>query len=359
MTTTHSEATQLRVRPPTTVAAARRWSLPHYLALTGIPILMWEAWTLVAWLRDGPHQITQYRDQDSASWYAARTIEGLAIIISLAVAIHVVRGCLRERRILTFDLMFVLAGATLFWADFFENFFVPTWITSSNWVNLNSPCGHIPFIVNPDCGRVPEPILFAVLLESFVVLGLAIWVGAALRRARNRWPGMTTRKLIGIVILAGFIIDFILEVAVLLPLHLWTYPSPEWMSLPVGHGFRYPFLEPIAAGGWFALMIAVRVFKDDRGQSLVERGLDRHPPLLRKAISLIALYAYMQLAIIAVGNAPLMLYGPYETQWPKLPAHIVNGLCDAPGVHGTRYGPCPGSAGYRMPGRHSLPGRSP
>ena len=63
--------------------------------------------------------------------------------------------------------------------------------------------------------------------------------------------------------------------------------------------------------------------------------------------------------VVFVGNAPVIL-SPYVTFKGKLPAYIINGVCDAPGVHGTRYGACPGSPGFRMPGRTThLPGRSP
>jgi hypothetical protein len=49
----------------------------------------------------------------------------------------------------------------------------------------------------------------------------------------------------------------------------------------------------------------------------------------------------------------------YQGHWQETPSHLVNDVCNAPGITGTRYGTCPGDPGFRMPGRHSLPGRSP
>ena len=339
-------------RPP-------RWSWSQYLALAGLPILIWEGWTVTAWLTDGPHQITQFRDRNSIDWYGARVIESLCIAASLVVILYVVRGCLRQRRILTFDVMFCLAGATLFWADVGVNFFTPTFLASSNWTNLNNTCGHMPFVVNPDCGRVPDPILFNWLMETFLALGLAIAIGAGVRWAHNRWPALSNQQLGVLVLLTGIVVDGLIELTIIIPLHLYAYPSPTWMSVPIGRAFRYPLAEAFAGGLWIGIMACARIFRDDRGRTVFERDIERHSPRRQKAITLLALYGFFQILIWVVGDAPVMLYGPYESRWPRLPAYVVNDVCDAPGVHGTRYGPCPGSAGYRMPGRHSLPGRSP
>jgi hypothetical protein len=302
--------------------------------------------------------VTQFQVRNSANWYAARVMEALVIVISIAVAIYVVKGCWRARRILTFDLMFCLAGATMFWGNFGSNFFQPTFLMSSNFVNLTNTCGHMPFVVNPDCGRAPDAFLFLFLLETFGILGVAIAATPILRWARSRWPGVSTRRMVAGALVGGILLDIALEIPCV-ALHLWTYPAPSWMSLPLGGGFHYPFVESLAAGLWFGSLIALRLFKDDQGHTLVERNLEAHSVRRRPGISLLATYSFFQLAIWIFASVPLWFYGPYESPWPKLPAYVVNNVCDAPGVHTTRYGPCPGSPGYRMPGRHSLPGTSP
>jgi hypothetical protein len=67
---------------------------------------------------------------------------------------------------------------------------------------------------------------------------------------------------------------------------------------------------------------------------------------------MLAMYSVFQLGGGGVANLP-MLSGPYSPKWEKMPAYVVNGVCDAPGFRGTRYGPCPGSPGYRMPMRET------
>jgi hypothetical protein len=359
MSKTATASEQFVPRPVLAPESRRRWSWPQYLALIALPLLAHEAWTLVAWIADGPHQVTKYRDRDSASWYVAHVLEVLIVAISLAVIVYVVRGCLRERRVLTFDAMYCMAGLTLFYQNYGVNFIHPTFLNSSNWINLNNPCGHMPGVVNPDCGRVVDAILFWVLVEGFGLLALAVFACGVARRARSRWPEMSNRKLLGLTLGLGFLIDAVFELGVVLPLRLYAYVSLPGPKLDFGSGFRYPLIILIPNGLWLGAMLALRVFKDDRGRSFLERGVEHYSPTRQKTIIVLAFYSAFQL-ILWVGNGAYMVLGFYQGPLsPKLPAHVINGVCDVGAISGTRYGPCPGSPGYRTPGRGSLPGRSP
>lgn len=331
----------------------RRWSLPHYLALAGIPVLVWNAWTVIAWLTDGPEAVTQFRDRGSVSWYAARVIECGVVLASLLVIRYLVRGCRRAGRVLTFDVMFCLVGATIFWSDFGMNFFQPVFVASSNFVNVNNPCGHMPFVVNPDCGRGPEPLLFFPLVETFLVLALAIGVSKLVSRARSRWPGMSPAQVFGLIMAIAW--TFSLFEVVILALGVWGYAGPRWMSFSPGHGVQYHAGVLLGTGLFFGPMAALYIIRNDKGQTIVERGLERHSPKLRKAIMLMALYSTVQFITWIPGDGPMILLSFYQDGWPRMPAHLLNNTCNAPGVDGTRYGVCPGAPGYRLPGRHSLP----
>jgi hypothetical protein len=310
----------------------------------------------MAWLADGPRQVTEFRDRTSASWYAAHAFEAAMVVVAVAVIVHLVRDVRRQGRLLTFDVMFCLCGATLWWADEALNFWVPAFLPSSNFVNLTNPCGHLPLVVNSDCGRVPDAILFFFLVETFGVLGAAMVAGAGIRRLRARFPDLSSAQIVLIVFGVGLAIDVTWEMASV-ALGLWTYMLPQ--GLQVGHGARFPWIEALAGGTWFATFIVLRNFKDDRGRSFLERGLDHHTPRARRGITMLAMYGLFQFVMWVPGNLPQGLASFYAPQWPKMPPHLLNGACDAPGVAGTRYGPCPDSRGFRMPGRHSLPGKSP
>jgi hypothetical protein len=355
MATLKTDVARIQGHPGEHGRARRGWAWQQYLAVVAVPFLVWETWTLAAWLADGPHQITEYRDVHSASWYATWVLQISMILVSVAVIVYVVRGCRREGRILTFDVMFCLVGATVFWADDAWNFYQPAVLFNSNFINLNSQCGHMPFVVNPDCGRAPDPILFYFLLETFGMLGLAFFLRAGTRWARGRWPRLSVRHLVGLVLLSGLLFDLVLEPAIVIPLKLWWYMAPRWMSVIPG----FPIVEIFYGGLWFGLMAAVWIFRDDQGLTIFERGLNSLSRPKRNAVTLLALYAFVQLITWGISQGGFWVGFYNKGPWPELPAYVVNGVCDAPGFQNTRYGTCPGAPGYRMPGRHSLPGKSP
>jgi hypothetical protein len=337
------------------VASTRRWGWAQYLALFAVPVLFWEIWTVVAWLADNPHEITQYQTPGSTDWWAATSLEAIAIVAAVPVLIYVIRGCIRARG-MTLDSMFCLAGLTICWCDLGCNFFQPTFLTSSNFVNLNYMCGNMPLVVNPDCGRVSDPLLLTVPLFMFDLLGLAILLEHPIRWARNRWPGISTVRLLGILFLIGLVFDMALEPTVI-SLGLWTYFAPSGFSLHLGQGLRYAFPEFFCGPIFFAFIPGIRVFRNDRGQTIAERGTENLSPRLRKPVTFLALYAVIQFITWVPSTLPLMLLGPYDTV-PKTPAYLLQDVCDAPGVTNSPYGLCPGAPGYEMPGRTSRLSRS-
>jgi hypothetical protein len=335
--------------PIDAATAERQWSWPHYLCLIGAPILALQTWTLTAWLLDGPHQITEFRDGHTHTWWAARCYETLGVLLMVAMATYTVRQCRREGR-LTFDAMYLICGMTMFWSDLGVNLFGPAYLMSSNFVNLNNPLGHTPGMTNPDIGRAPDPILFTICLESAGILAGMMLLCVIARRIKARNPNLSTAQLLLRLLGIGLLLDLAIE-GPIIALGLWTYPAPSWMSVGFGNGLKFPAAEMLSGAMVFLFLGLVRFFKDDKGRTIVERGIDHIPPRRRAAMSLLALYAVTQIVAWGPSTWIDIAYVPFEQQWPKTPAHLVNDACDAPGITGTRFGPCPGSPGYRIPTR--------
>ncbi len=344
------------VRAPKQDPWWKRWPLAMWLAVLVVPFLLWEVWTVVAWLADRPHFITQFQDRDSASWYAAKVYESLALLMTIVMAIYVVRGCRRERKVFTFDVLFCGAAITGVWAGFGSAFFQPHFLGSSNFVAVNAMCGHMPLIANPDCGRHADAFFY--WMASCPGLLAAALVGeAVMRRIRRRWPDISTTKLILALFGFGAAVDIAFELPAI-SLGLWTYP-PGPLALPLGN-YRYPAAALFAGMCFFAMPVLVRGFKDDRGHTPLERGIQHLRPRYRTVVLWLALVFAVQFVNWATGVWPFWAMQPYGRPFPDLPAHVMNDVCDTPGKAGTRYGPCPGSPGFRMPGRQSdLPGKSP
>jgi hypothetical protein len=329
----------------TRTQAKRRWSPQAFLALAGALFVFWGLWTIGAWLLDGPHQITQWRDREAGAWLGARIFEAVTIALAIPIAVHVIRGIRREGR-LTFDAKICLACLLVYWQDPFVNFAQPVTLYSSNWVNLNTWCGHMPFAVDPVCSQIVQPVLMGVPLYLFVFLGLIMTINAAMRRYRSRWPDISAARLIVLT----FLTAAVLNLAFMGPpiyLRLWTFPSLPFSIF--GHDARYPITDLFAFSGFFTACAALRFFKDDRGRTVVERGFDQLTARWRGIFAFFALCGFVQIGF-AAGSAIDIFAEPYSTYHAKVPAHVLNGLCDD-GVNatGTAYGPCPGRPGYKVP----------
>jgi hypothetical protein len=138
-------------------------------------------------------------------------------------------------------------------------------------------------------------------------------------------------------------------------LHLWALPGAPATFALFGDAHRFAYAEYLTTTLVFGLLGVLRYFRNDRGQSLVERNLAHLSPGRRTVTSVFATIAYMNgtlILLILCQIVPGMHAAPYPREYP---AHLVNGLCDAGPFHHTRYGPCPGSPGFRIPLHDSLP----
>jgi hypothetical protein len=321
----------------------RTWSPAQYLALSAVPLLAYQAWTLVGWIAAGPHQVTAYRSYGSTSWYAARTIEVVLVLAVSVILVRVARECRAQRR-LTFDAMlFVGLLLTVFW-DTVVNFAEPLWFYSSNWLNLNEWWGHAPFVINPGAGRGPFPILALGLLYPFFVFDAMI-ICAVMRRAQRRWPEISRARLVAVAFVPASLIGAILSLIMILP-HLWGGPGMPLSMLGGDH--RWSVGEFLYIGLWSTTLASLRFFVNDRGERLTERGLEHLPARRRTALALLATIAVCNLSVI-VWSSPLVLTGFKATRYPNYPRSLSNVVCDTPGLHGSTYGPCPGSRGFRVP----------
>lgn len=326
------------------VPGSRRvWGPAHYLALGAIPLLVYQVWTWVSWLGSGPYQVTAERSYGSFSWYAAHAIE---IVLALAVGglvAMLVRQCWAQRR-LTFDAMlFIGLVLTVFW-DTVVNFVEPLWFYSTNWVNVNNWWGYAPFVINPAAGHGPNPLLVLVLLYALGTLE-AMTICKVMHSAEGRWPGISRARLITVAFVSASLIGMALSLTMILP-HLWGGPGAPFSIL--GGEYRYSLLEFLYIGAWSTTLACLRFFVNDRGERVTERGLADLRPRSRTAIVLLATIAACNLSVI-VWSVPIMFMGINTAQYPDYPPSLSNIICDTPGRHGTDYGPCPGSPGFRIP----------
>jgi hypothetical protein len=317
------------------------------LAVCGAVVAVYELITWGRWLAAGPVQITRYRGTAQAAWTVARCYEVGVLAVAIALAVKVARECRAQRR-LTLDAHLLVGGVAALFFDPLGNFVAPSFFYNSDWLNLNSWTGFAPGVINPDASRMPEPV-FIMLVYPFGLLAFAMATNAVMRAASRRWPRLAGRHVLALGSAVAVLMGMALEAPMFL-LHLWALPGAPTALALFDNAHRYPAVEYLTTGMVFAGWAWVRHFHDDAGRAFTERGVGPMGAVLAMVGWCASLLILLQVTVIFFS----IHTAPYPLGYPR---DLVNGMCNVGATQHTRYGPCPGSPGFRLP--LSLAGPAP
>ena len=141
----------------------------------------------------------------------------------------------------------------------------------------------------------------------------------------------------------AFVFDFVMEALVLLPTGLYTYPGAiRAVSFNAGTYYQWPIYEGLMWGGVQTALCCLRFFTDDRGRTIVERGLDQCPRRLRPSSSSSASWRSSQrcsACFFVFYNIPAQWIAMHSDPWPEdhlKRSYFNGGICG----DGTEI-PCP------------------
>lgn len=328
--------------PETRSSAPVKW-----WAAVGALVLIFMTVVLVRWVTGplfqtvpvGPSPVPTYMKVAIVFFQITCIPAALACIYFL-----VVRPWRREGK-LTVDGALTIAFATLWFQDPLSAY-SGHWFTYNAWaLNYGSWVNSIPFATGKAAPgeMVVEPILIipGVYVWVFVLtMFLGCWV---MRRARNRWPQLSNVKLALICIGVMWAFDVVFEGVIFMPLGVWEYPGGHFNIFPDTY-HKFPLTEMVTAGSLFAAVAMLRFFKNDRGETLADRGLeslkvsDRRKSVLRALAMIGAVHAIM----FVTYNVANTWTATRSAEWPadlQQRSYLTNGICG----EGTDQA-CPGPA---------------
>lgn len=339
-----------RLARPAVDAHTRRGRKPvEYWALFGAVCLAFWAYVLIAWVTGpyfhhvdpGPDTPPTYMKVALVTWQAA----SVPIVIGL-LWFFLIRPYRRSGEVPLYGLL-VLAGLTMMLQDPLSNY-TGQWYNYNTWmVNVGSFVNEIPGwrAFGAPGQQSGFPIFFHLLAYSGCVL-FCVWCGTkVMRAATNRWPNIGPLRLILVCFVAMVGFDFVIEGIIWTPLGFYTMPGGHWAIFPNSYN-KFPFHEVIVGGAWWACWPVLVWFRNDRGETIVERGVGEMTGSLRKktTLRLLALVAFCQLGYLVTYNLPIMmLWAPNPGTWPKavqeksyFTGHMcgqeVNRLCPGQGI---------------------------
>jgi hypothetical protein len=270
----------------------------------------------------------------------------LWIGLPFALWYFIIRPWVRERRI-TLDGMLLVSMALMFFQDPLLNYF-NTWCTYNTWLfNRGSWSSDIPGWVSPEePGRqVAEPLLTNVPGYAYGVLLITIVGCWGMRKIKARWPNISNLRLVLVTYALAFLFDFVMEGLVMLPIGFYTYPGAiQSVSFNAGTYYQWPVYEGLMWGGVQAALCCLRYFTDDRGRTVVERGLDnvRGGVAKQQFTRFLAIFAAVSACFFVFYNVPAQWIGMHADPWPEdhqKRSYFNGGICG----DGTDV-PCPNPA---------------
>jgi Spirocyclase AveC-like len=136
---------------------------------------------------------------------------------------------------------------------------------------------------------------------------------------------------------------------VLIRTGVYMYPGGiRGVSLFAGETYQFPLTEGFFFGGLgVGSLAALKHFKDDRGYTFVERGVERLGLSVARQTLLrfLAIFGFFHAAFLLLYGVPNQWLATHSDPFPQgYPSYLLNGMC----VYGANGDQCPGP-GVLMP----------
>lgn len=259
----------------------------------------------------------------------------------------VARPLIREHAI-GFDGRLVIAGLSLWWLDpATVNYFKITFAYNAHHVNLGAWSNFIPGFQPAHGNLLPEPLLFIGGAYVWWIVGAALAGCAVLRRIRAKRPEMSHLHAFGMLMAILVVATLILEVVFIRTFRSYAYVGTvRWLTLWPDHWYQYPLYAPIGAAAFFVVATATRYFRNDRGLSWPERGIEelRVPPRAKNALQLLAVIGFMNFVAFPAYFGIYLSSSKAAQNFPPAPSYFRNTTCGAGDEYACRNSTC--GAGY-------------
>lgn len=300
----------------------------------GVLILSFEAYAFLSWIGNGEATpTTKGPDEVPTSMVVGTRV---AEIGAWAVGFWVlwqfmIKPWRREGHI-TSDGIFLCVCTTLFWLD-------PLYQYSRSWSNYNAEFVNLgswtqlPFAPNDNAHLFPEALIFASALYVAMVFGGMAVGNWFMHKLAARFPAMRGWQLALACLAFLFVIDVVLEGLIFVRLGLYVFPSAGGPMINDGHYYQFPLLYAMCVTLTWWVWSCLRYFKDDRGNTIAERGIEQLnlSPRRERGVRFLAIAGVMHVLGLLVFVLPMNLISIHHDG--EVPAdfqnrsYLLGGLC--------------------------------
>lgn len=321
--------------------------------VVGCGFLLFMAYVIYNWVTSpyfGPTPLAPGVEVPTYYKIAIRTIE---VALPLAWAYLIYTQIIKPIRQTGNPNTLGLVGVGFFFAIF--------WDPSMNWIqqgcvynpyafNLGFLSANIPGWMSPNANLLPEPLLAWSGGYPAILVGGCIFGLATMRWTKAKFPAINNLKLALAGIGGTMFYDTIVEILLIQGTGIYAYPgSIRSLSLWGGHWYQFPMYEAFLFGGWWGLCTVLLYFKDDKGLTWVERGVEKIDMCKRSnfkkgLVRAIAVIGFCQVVEVLFYVGPMAMFTANADPFPD----------DTPAFFTTGTGMCGPGTGVSCP-RPDLP----
>jgi hypothetical protein len=302
----------MAVQIPLRRAETRRLQTVQIAAGVGAVLACFELYLLIAWIAGPNFARVTPGPSVPPSWMriAIDLGEVFSMVLLIGLVYRFVVRPWRSERQLPFDgLLFLSAVATSLY-DPLNSYFHPWFAYNSYFFNRGNPllafpgwqAGHAPG------AQTAWPILFIPPLYAGMFVGLGALGCMIIRRTSARWPSLPVWLHVGICFLAMCLIDAATEGPLVMRLGFYDHTGQSIGPLDSTYGHN-AIRNIVFVGATVTLAVCLRYFRNDVGETLVERGINRIGANGRTGILLrgLAIYAAFQAILLFGYHIPVAI----------------------------------------------------
>lgn len=293
-------------------------------AAVGAVVVALLAYSITKWIAGGHVKSTPTGPTPVPTFMSVGILvtQALLIVACLVVLWRVVIKPWRRDGRPSFDALFAI-GITIagVFNDPVVNYISPIFTWNAKLTNLGCYQCYYPGWMSPS-RTLAEPIFWAPTAYFSMMFLLGVWASTILRGLRRRLPYASRVRLLLILFVFMSVFDIPWEL-LMTYLGIYVMPSAEpHITIFAGHYYQLPLYETLASASWITLLGAARYFRNDKGETLAERGLStlKATPVRETILRVLAITG-MTAAIQFVTFAPWFLVSLKGPAWP---ADVVN-----------------------------------
>ena len=267
-----------------------------------------------------------------------RVFEGASIIAGLLFIWYCLIRPWRRTGSITFDGMLVIAFFLMWWQDPMTNFIAPTWWYNGYLFNMSSWANFIPFWSSPNHQNFVEPIFLMGFCYVWFFVGPTIFGSYILRSMRAKYTNLSMLQIFVIMFLSVALFDAIIEIY-FIRTGAGAYPGViHSLSLWGGTPYQWPLYEGFIMGWTLMTFAALRYYRDDKGNSFAERGVEKLA-ISKKAktsVRLLSIIGITHTIYLVLYFLPWNLFAMHIDTHTPMPSYMRHEICGT----GTEYA-CP------------------